>query len=119
MLRVPCCCNSIRENGWNMREAKCYINTLTSPSTIQHPLLFTAKVMKSALHGSFQHCGMKGKTSTKFSTGPFSLDDIQDNDFGRGRKSLRAKILPSSVLSWISLGKKVHVDWENGKGWVI
>lgn len=42
-----CCCNSIRENGWNMREAKCYINTLSSPSTIQLPLLFIAKVMKS------------------------------------------------------------------------
>lgn len=99
-----------------MRESKCYINTLTSPSTLQLPLLFIAKIVKSALHGSFHHCGMKGKTSTKFSTGSFSLGEIQDNDFSGGREFLRAKTLPSSVLSLMSLGKKVHMDWENGQG---
>lgn len=62
---------------------------------------------------------MNGKTSTKFSTGPFSLGEIQDNDFGRGREFLRAKALPSGVLSLISVGQNVHVDWENGQGWGI
>lgn len=113
-----CCCNSIRENGWNMREANRCINTLTSPSTIQLPLLFMAKVMKSALHGSFQHCGMKAQTFTKSSTGPFPLGEIQGSDFGRARECLRAKTLPGSVLSLVSVGKEVQVDWENGQGWV-
>lgn len=102
-----------------MREAKCCINTLAGPSTSQLLLLLLAKVMKSALHGSFQHCGMKGKAPTEFSTGPFPLGGIQDNDFGRGGESLRAKTLPSSVHSLVSVGKKVHGDWEDGQGWVI
>lgn len=55
---------------------KCYINTLSSPSTIKLPLRFIIKVVKSSFYGSYQHCGMMDKTSKKFSTGPFSLGEI-------------------------------------------
>lgn len=70
------CCNSVRESGWHMKKAKCYINTLTSPSSIKLPLLFIIKAVKSAFYGSYQHYGMRDKASTKFSVGPFSLGEI-------------------------------------------
>lgn len=71
-----CCCNSIRESGWHMRKAKCYINTLTSPSTIKLPLVFIIKVVKSAFYGRYQNYGMRDKTSTKISIALFSLGEI-------------------------------------------
>lgn len=111
-----CCCNSVRENGWNMREAKCCINTLAGPSTIQLLLLLIAKVMKSALHGSFQHCGMKGKTSNNSPLDHFLWVKFRIMISAEEENPWEQTLFLAAYSAWFQWERKCMETGKMGKG---